>query len=100
MTPEKVAMENYRCFKCLISIVILFLVVSCKTTNLPSIGSGEKPFQVEDDEKKVWQYAEQLERLLDQRGILYKDPSLEAFLNAGTPRPEGNMRGHSPIVAG
>lgn len=73
-------MKNYRFLKHLIPITILFLFASCKTTNLSSIGSGEKPFRMEEDEKRVWQDAERLERILDRKGFLYQDQNLEPFL--------------------
>ena len=66
-------------------IAVSLAFASCATTSLPAIGAGGKPFQMEEmeeDEKRVWQSAEELEWRLDKSGILYEDHKLEAYLGA------------------
>src|SRR5438034_7510270 len=61
---------------------VCLALASCATTNLSPLGAGGKPFQREQDEKQIWQEAEQLERRIDESGIRYKDPQLDAYLTA------------------
>jgi len=63
-------------------IAVCLALASCATTNLSPLGAGGKPFQREQDEKQIWQEAEQLERRIDESGIRYKDPQLDAYLTA------------------
>jgi predicted Zn-dependent protease len=65
-----------------VALIPAFLaLVSCATTDLPSIGAERKPFQIEEDEKQLWKNAEYIERQIDQSGNLYKDEKLEAYLD-------------------
>lgn len=75
-------MRSHSCLRRFIPLAIFFVFVSCKTTNLPSIGSGDRPFQLEEDEKQVWQNAKQIEHLYDKSGLLYKDDNLQVYLEA------------------
>jgi predicted Zn-dependent protease len=82
----------------LILIMILLFLVSCKTTNLPPIGARDKPFQIEEDERKVWQDSERLERILDKKDILHSDPSLELYLNEVAKKLLAGNIGNSPFA--
>lgn len=73
-------------FEVFILIAITSTLLSCATTNLPTIGKEGKAFQLEEDEQQIWQNAKQLERLIERSGILYKDEKLEAYLQEITTR--------------
>lgn len=51
----------------------------CADTNLIAVTSGK--FILEGDEKILWRQSEEEERRIDQSGLLYLDPELEAYLN-------------------
>jgi len=68
----------------LLRIAACLALASCATTNLSPLGAGGKPFQREQDEKQIWQNAEQLERRIDESGMRYKGPQLDAYLTAVT----------------
>jgi beta-barrel assembly-enhancing protease len=55
---------------------------SCTPVNLAPIGSGAQAFQAENDEKRLWQSADQLHGRLEKAGLLYEDRELEAYLDA------------------
>lgn len=50
----------------------------CATVDLPNI--GEQGFKVEDDEKRLFNRARETVDYLDQSGVIYADPQLEAYL--------------------
>jgi beta-barrel assembly-enhancing protease len=77
-----VAMRSYRSSRTFALVMVFLGLASCATTGLPPIGAGEKPFQMEEDERYVWRHAEQIERQINKSGILYEDYQLEAYLNA------------------
>jgi len=82
-------------------IALCLALASCATTNLSPVGAGGKPFQREQDEKQIWQNAEQLERSIDESGIRYKGPQLDAYLTAVAQRllpPEVQAQGLGPRV--
>ncbi len=56
---------------------------------------------MEKDEKELWQNAEELERRIDKIGILYKDLSLEAYLDRVAQKLLGQnaqAQGHTPRI--
>ncbi len=57
-------------------LVICFFAVSCSTTP-PSL-KGE--LNVAEDERRLWQRAEEEQALLEGSGIIYRDRALEAYL--------------------
>jgi len=94
-------MQHLRWFWSSAIIAILFALVSCATTSLPSIGSGGKSFQMKEDEKVVWQNANKIERLIDGSEIAYKDDSLESYLDEVArklvPRDSNDQTSHPRI---
>lgn len=82
-------------------IAICLALVSCATTNLSPLGAGGKASQREEDEKQLWQNAEQLEQRIDNSGIRYKNPELDAYLTAVAQRllpTEAQVLGIGPRV--
>lgn len=62
------------------SVLLAGLVAGCATTNLPPVtGAGFTP---EPDERRMWARAEEEQKKIEQSGALYRDPELEAYLNA------------------
>ncbi len=59
-------------------LMICFLAASCSTTPPPSL---EGELNVAEDERRLWQRAEQEQALLEGSGIIYRDPALEAYLH-------------------
>jgi len=66
----------------LLRIAACLALASCASTDLSPLGAGGKPFQREQDEKQIWQNADQLERRIDESGMRYKSPQLDAYLTA------------------
>jgi predicted Zn-dependent protease len=62
-------------------LLVSSLVNSCISTDLPPFGSGGKAFQVEEDEKQLWQTSAQFQQRLEKAGVLFDDPSLESYLD-------------------
>jgi predicted Zn-dependent protease len=63
------------------SLITLFILASCASTNLPPIGAVQ-PFQPESDEQQAWQDSKRIETEIEKRGFLYKDAELEQYLNS------------------
>jgi predicted Zn-dependent protease len=76
----KLTMHNLRFFKWIIIVIVSFTLGSCATTNLPQIGADEKQPNLQKDEIQLWRNAEQIERLIDESGILYNDNDLQEYL--------------------
>jgi len=74
-------MVRCRSLHTLLLLFTLATASSCAPTNLPPIGSGARAFQTEEDEKKLWQIAEQIERRIEKGGLLYQDRDLENYLD-------------------
>lgn len=72
-------------------LVLLLSGFSCATTDLPPIRSGGKTFQMEDDERQLWQDADRLEKRINRSNCIYKDLSLESYIEEITRKlaPEG-----------
>lgn len=71
--PEKV-----RSSILLIGLALCGLVSGCATVDLPNI--TEQGFKVEDDERRLFNRARETVEYLDQSGVIYSDPRLEAYL--------------------
>lgn len=74
-------MLSRKSFQPLLLLFTLTAAASCAPTNLPPIGSEANSFQVEEDEKKLWQADEQFQKRLEKAGLLYEDRDLEAYLD-------------------
>ncbi len=61
---------------------VLTTAISCQMGTLPPIVPGTLPYQPEDNEKKLWQIGEQIDRRIEKRGFIYSAPELEGYLNA------------------
>jgi len=85
----------------LLRITVCLALASCATTDLSPLGAGGKPFQREQDEKEIWQNAEQLEQRIDKSSMRYKHPQLDAYLTAVAQKllpPEVQALGLGPRV--
>jgi predicted Zn-dependent protease len=62
-----------------IGLILLTAMVlaGCATTKLPPVSTD---FRMEDDERRLWNRAEEEERVIDRSGALLKDEELEAYL--------------------
>ncbi|HXG03015.1 MAG TPA: tetratricopeptide repeat protein [Candidatus Binatia bacterium] len=61
-------------------LVLVLVVSSCATRNVPPIGHGGQPFRPEADERALWARAEKEEEALLKRARVYDDPLLEEYL--------------------
>jgi predicted Zn-dependent protease len=77
---RKLPTHNSWFFKCFIIVTVSLTSGSCATTNLPQIGADEKQLTLKKDEIQLWRNAEQIERLIDESGILYDDSNLQEYL--------------------
>ena len=59
--------------------VIIFTLAACASTNLKPV--TEKGFVYKDDEKRLWLRSQEEEDVLNNSGLLYKDPKVEEYLN-------------------
>jgi predicted Zn-dependent protease len=66
-------------------IAALFLMgmVSCATTQLPSVGEMEA-LQLQEDEKRLWNRSDEEQRRLNNSSYIYQDPVLSAYVNEVT----------------
>jgi predicted Zn-dependent protease len=72
-------------------ILLSFVLFSCATVNVPSIGAKGTTFRAEEDEQMLWRNAAEVEKKIEKGGFLFNDSELEAYLNAvaQTLLPEG-----------
>lgn len=63
-----------------IAVFILFGLISCASTNLPSMGELES-LQLHEDERRLWNRSYEEQKKLDSSGYIYDDPVLTAYLN-------------------
>ncbi len=80
-------------FKKIIFVITVLAVASCASTNLLPITAG-KAFEADDDEKRLWQHSEKIEKAIEKSDLLYKDQELEQYLNALAEKLAGpNLQG-------
>ena len=75
-------MARYMCLKNITLIYFVIAIASCATTNLPAINEEGAAFHLEEDERQIWLNAEQLERQIDESGLLYKNEELISYLSS------------------
>ncbi|GEM_PF-654649 len=61
-----------------ISLMAYTLLAGCATVDLPNVGN--QGFKLEDDEKRLYNRAQEAVEHLDNSGVIYDDPQLEAYL--------------------
>lgn len=54
-------------------------VTACAATSLTPFGK-EEIFQLHEDEKRLWRMAEEEEKRIDRRGVLYENPGLLVYV--------------------
>lgn len=74
-------MGTYRPILIVLWLAILVAIASCVSTNLPPIDVSGGTFEGEEDEKRIWLSAQEIERRFDKSGLLYEDRELEVYLN-------------------
>lgn len=74
-------MGTYRPILIVLWLSILVAIASCVSTNLPPIDVSGGRFEGEEDEKRIWLSAQEIERHFDRSGLLYEDRELEVYLN-------------------
>jgi len=74
-------MRHTNAFRAAAALLLAVLVASCATTNLPPISSAGAGFRPEPDEQALWEESSHEESALVEHALLYKDASLEAYLN-------------------
>lgn len=62
-------------------ILLCLWFAGCASTQLDPFSSGTVPIALEADEQKIWQDADTLEKFISNRGGVFDDPELEAYLN-------------------
>src|SRR6266702_8505331 len=62
-----------------IFLALLATLCGCATTTLPPV--TDKDFVFGEDEKRLWNRAEEEEQALAKSDVLYRDRDLEAYLN-------------------
>jgi predicted Zn-dependent protease len=70
----------YRDRSFFIVVFMLFGLISCASTNLPSIGELEY-LQLHEDEKRLWNRSGEEQKKLDNSGHIYDDLVLTAYVN-------------------
>lgn len=60
-------------------LIILLTLTGCSTTSLPPVTAQN--FTFEDDEKRLWLRAEEEQKVINNSGLIYKDETLENYLN-------------------
>ena len=61
--------------------VIMLLLVSCASTNVAPVGQ-EETFQLQADEKRIWNRSREEQARLNRSNLIYDDPALTAYVNA------------------
>ena len=64
----------------LILVLFLFGIVSCATTDVPSMGELDA-LQLHEDESRLWNRSREEQKRLNYSGLIYNDPILTAYLN-------------------
>lgn len=72
--------KNRQSVRGLLSVAwALLILLGCGTSGLTPI--GEQGFQLEDDEKRIWKEAQELQMRFDRSGLVDQDPVLIAYVN-------------------
>lgn len=66
--------------KFFIAVLFLMGMVSCATTQLPSVGEMEA-LQLQEDEKRLWNRSDEEQRRLNNSSYIYEDPVISAYVN-------------------
>ena len=67
--------------KCIfIAVFVVFGIISCATTHVPSIEEVES-LQLHEDEGRLWNRSYEEQKKLDHSGYIYDDPVLTAYVN-------------------
>jgi predicted Zn-dependent protease len=63
-----------------ISVLILLGITSCATPALTPVGK-EQVFQLQEDERRIWNRSAEEQERLDRSGHIYEDPLLTGYVN-------------------
>ena len=67
--------------KFILLLPVFSLIISCATTNMAPIHDLGRDFELAEDEHKIWEDSEKLETMIFEKGMLYNDPELTAYVN-------------------
>jgi predicted Zn-dependent protease len=62
-------------------LIIITLATACSTYPKPDVSPGAEALLMNEDEKMLWQKAEQEQLALEDDGLIYPDQKLEDYLN-------------------
>ncbi|SEM65383.1 Tetratricopeptide repeat-containing protein [Syntrophus gentianae] len=63
-------------------LIALFLLVGCETTSvMPIRGGSSSFFQIESDERRLWNRSEEEQKKLERSDLLYRDEELVLYVN-------------------
>ena len=63
-------------------LISILLILSCANRPfLPPVSSSDTNFKLEDDEKRLWESSELIQKTLHRQSQVLADPDLEAYLN-------------------
>ncbi len=62
------------------SLIFMLGAISCSVATVSPMGKGEV-FQLEEDEKRLWNTSLEEQKKLDQSGLIYQDPQLKSYIN-------------------
>ena len=57
---------------------LLFVVSGCATVTMPNV--GEKGYERQDDERRLYKRAEELSEVIDESGTIYNNQELETYI--------------------
>jgi predicted Zn-dependent protease len=77
-------------FLCLFCLLFIALATACSTYSKPEVSPVADALLMNEDEKMLWQKAEQEQLAFEENGLIYPDQELEDYLNqvAGKLRPQ------------
>jgi predicted Zn-dependent protease len=64
----------------LVTALLGLLAAGCATASLPPVTAAN--FAPEEDERRMWAQAEEEQKKINESGAIYREPELDAYLNA------------------
>jgi predicted Zn-dependent protease len=79
-------------------LLFIALATACSTYSKPDVAPVADALLMNEDERMLWQKAEQEQRVLEENGLIYPDQELEDYLNqvAGKLRPQSAPQ--NPVI--
>ena len=80
-------------------LLVLCLLTSCATTNVPPISAAGQGFEPTRDETRLWQNSREEERKLLEKVTIYDDPLLDDYLLAIVGRLNPPAMAANPLIS-